>query len=43
MANDPNELHAIAEAALGFVRDGMTLGLGTGHASMAFIHVLGSA
>jgi ribose 5-phosphate isomerase A len=41
MANDPTELHAIAEAALGHIADGMTLGLGTGHASMEFIRVLG--
>jgi ribose 5-phosphate isomerase A len=41
MANDPVELNAIAEAALGFVQDGMTLGLGTGHAATAFIHALG--
>ena len=42
MANDPTELHAIAEAALGHVADGMLLGLGTGKASTAFIHALGA-
>ena len=41
MANDPTELHAIGEAALAFITDGMLLGLGTGKASTAFIHVLG--
>lgn len=32
---------AAAEAALEWVRDGMTLGLGTGRAAAAFIHALG--
>jgi ribose 5-phosphate isomerase A len=41
MANDPTELHAIGEAALSYVADGMLLGLGTGKAATAFIHVLG--
>jgi ribose 5-phosphate isomerase A len=41
MANDPTELRAIGEAAMAYVKDGMLLGLGTGKAATAFIHVLG--
>jgi len=38
---DPAALDRVAQAALRFVADGMTLGLGTGRAAEAFIHRLG--
>ncbi|MCC6521800.1 MAG: ribose-5-phosphate isomerase RpiA [Polyangiaceae bacterium] len=38
---DPVALGRVAERALGFVADGMTLGLGTGRAAEAFIRKLG--
>ncbi|HVY44539.1 MAG TPA: ribose-5-phosphate isomerase RpiA [Minicystis sp.] len=43
MSNDPKpeDLRAVAEAALRHVADGMTLGLGTGRAAEAFIQALG--
>src|SRR5580692_12163497 len=41
MVNDPAELNAIAAAALDLIRDGNVVGLGTGHAAIAFIHALG--
>jgi ribose 5-phosphate isomerase A len=41
MVNDPRELRAIAEKALELIPDGGTIGLGTGHAAIAFIHALG--
>src|SRR5262249_37058509 len=40
---DPKDLDRVALAALKFVADGMTLGLGTGRAAEAFIHRLGEA
>jgi ribose 5-phosphate isomerase A len=40
MSAQPN-LQALAERALTFVRDGMTVGLGSGKASTAFIEALG--
>jgi ribose 5-phosphate isomerase A len=41
MANDPNDFHAIAAAALAMIPDGCVVGLGTGQAATAFIHALG--
>jgi ribose 5-phosphate isomerase A len=42
MANDPNDFHAIAAAALAMIPDGSVVGLGTGQAATAFIHALGA-
>ena len=39
---DPRDLAAVADAALRFVDDGMTIGLGTGRAAEAFIRALGA-
>lgn len=39
---DPRDLEAVAAAALRFVDDGMTVGLGTGRAAEAFIRALGA-
>ena len=39
-APDPRDLDAVARRALTMVADGMTLGLGTGRAAEAFIHLL---
>jgi ribose 5-phosphate isomerase A len=41
MGNAPNELRAIAEHAAALILDGAVVGLGTGHAATAFLHVLG--
>jgi len=41
MADDPHELRAIAERALEMIPDGAVVGLGSGRAATAFIHVLG--
>jgi ribose 5-phosphate isomerase A len=40
MTTDPNELRTIAERALALVPDDSAIGLGTGHAATAFLHVL---
>jgi ribose 5-phosphate isomerase A len=40
MAAPSNELRQLAERAAKLVTDGMVVGLGTGHAATAFIHVL---
>ena len=37
----PEDLARVAQAALKYVADGMTLGLGTGRAAEAFVHALG--
>jgi len=37
----PPDLRAIAERAVEMVQDGNVVGLGTGHAATAFLHVLG--
>ena len=41
-ATDASTPTAAAEAALEWVRDGMTLGLGTGRAAAAFVNALGA-
>ena len=41
MPTTSNELRPLAEHAADLVTDGMVVGLGTGHAAIAFIHVLG--
>jgi ribose 5-phosphate isomerase A len=40
MTTDPSELRTIALRALEMVPDNSTVGLGTGHAATAFLHVL---
>jgi ribose 5-phosphate isomerase A len=37
----PQDFRGIAERAVALVRDGSVIGLGTGHAAAAFLHVLG--
>jgi ribose 5-phosphate isomerase A len=41
MGNAPGDLRAIAEHAASLIPDGAVVGLGTGRAATAFIHVLG--
>ena len=41
MAAAPDDFRGIAERAVDMVQDGSIVGLGTGHAATAFIHVLG--
>jgi ribose 5-phosphate isomerase A len=42
MSNDPRQLQAVAARALELIADDSVLGLGTGHAAMAFIDALGA-
>jgi ribose 5-phosphate isomerase A len=39
---NPQGLHPLAEAALGMIREGFVVGLGTGHAATAFVEALGA-
>jgi ribose 5-phosphate isomerase A len=41
MAADANDFRAISKRALEFIPQGSVVGLGTGHAATAFLHVLG--
>jgi ribose 5-phosphate isomerase A len=41
--SDPGDLDALARHALRYVKDGQTLGLGTGRAASAFIRALGTS
>jgi ribose 5-phosphate isomerase A len=41
MSTESTELRAIAQHALTMIPDGSVVGLGTGHAAIAFIHALG--
>jgi ribose 5-phosphate isomerase A len=42
-SNDTDELDTLGRHALRYVKDGQTVGLGTGHAASAFIRALGAS
>jgi ribose 5-phosphate isomerase A len=42
-SNDTDELDALGRHALRYVKNGQTIGLGTGHAASAFIRALGAS